>query len=252
MDAARGYFMRGCRFCNRGWEVWVEYARCEMEWLAKMQKKRRGGEGEKGGPAPVKISEAVDEDGNMQFDDDDSDEEHEDGELMLPDPDAEFGGEKPKREVFGEEAVKRLEDSPALDGAIPMAVFDVARKQTFFGPPAAEAFFDVFAGFTDVSCSSKLVQHVLDCMMAAFPTHPATGSCYVRQPLIGVDYRTAGFPRALREALARLKSMLESTRDKAALAAKTLVWIETLLGFEDLDAGIRLVLEHTKGRLEEA
>lgn len=250
MDGARGYFMRGCRFCTAGVEVWVEYARCEMEWLARMEAKKGRAKNTAGAPAPVKISSTVDEDGNMMFSDS-SDDEGDHDDVMMPDPDAQFRREKPK-EVFSEEAVQKLENNPALDGAIPMAVFDIARKQTFFGASAAEAFFDVFASFPKLSCQPKLVQHVLDTMTAEYPAHPATCSCYVRQPLIGIEYNTVEFPKALRETLARLRSMLESTKDKSALAARTLAWIDPLLGFEDLDAGIRTVLEHAKRKLEDA
>lgn len=249
MDGARGYFMRGCRFCTAGVEVWAEYARCEMEWLARMEAKKGRGKNMAGAPAPVRIASNVDADGNMMFDES-SDEEGDDDDVLMPDPDAEFRQEKPK-EVFNKETVQKLENSPALDGAIPKAVFDIARKQAFFGAPAAEAFFNVFASFPKVACQPKLVQHVLDTMMAEYPTHPATCSCFVRQPLIGVDHNTPEFPKALREALARLRSMLEKTQDKSGLAAKTLAWIDPLLAFEDLDAGIRTVLEHTKRKLEE-
>jgi U3 small nucleolar RNA-associated protein 6 len=252
MDGARGYFMRGCRFCTSGVEVWAEYARCEMEWLARTEaKKGRGGKNMAGAPAPVKISSNVDEDGNMMFDDSSDDEAGDDDGVLMPDPDAEFRKAEQPKEVFSAEATQKLENSPALDGAIPKAVFDIARKQAFFGAPAAEAFFDVFASFPKVSCQPKLVQHVLDVMMAEYPTHPATCSCYVRQPLIGVEYNTAEFPKALREALARLRSMSESTKDKSALRTKTSAWIDPLLAFDDLDAGIRTVLEHTKRKLEE-
>ncbi|KAB5536235.1 U3 small nucleolar RNA-associated protein 6-domain-containing protein [Coniochaeta sp. 2T2.1] len=249
MDGARGYFMRGCRFCTAGVEVWAEYARCEMEWLARLEaKKAKGGKSAAGAPAQVKISNTVDEDGNMLFDEDSEDELDED-DIMVPDADAQFRKEKPK-EVFDAEVVQKLESSPAMDGAIPMAVFDIARKQAFFGAPAAEAFFNVFAAFPKVPCHGKLVQHVLDIMTAEYPTHPATCSCYVRQALVGVEYNTPEFPKALREALARLRSMLESTKDRAALGQKTLAWIEPLLALEDLDTGIRTVLEHTKRKLE--
>ncbi|EGY19618.1 U3 snoRNP protein [Verticillium dahliae VdLs.17] len=47
MGTARGYFMRGCRFCTVDGGLWVEYARCEMEWLAKMERNRK--DSKKGG-----------------------------------------------------------------------------------------------------------------------------------------------------------------------------------------------------------
>lgn len=248
MDGARGYFMRGCRFCTGGVEVWAEYARCEMEWLAKLEARKAKGNKPAAGPQPARISEAADDDGVIEFDED-SEEEREDGELMLPDPDAQV---RDKRKVFSDEAIQKLESSnnPALDGAIPRAIFDVARKQAFFNAALAEGFFNVFATFTHVGCQARVIQHVLDAMNEAYPYHPATCSCYIRQPLVGVDYHTADFPKALREALARMKSSLEITKDKKALASRTLAWVDALLAKDDLDTGIKTVLKHTKRRLE--
>jgi U3 small nucleolar RNA-associated protein 6 len=131
-----------------------------------------------------------------------------------------------------------------------MAIFDIAKKQPFFGPAAAETFFDVFAGFGNVPSQERIVQHVLSAMEESFPNHACTCSCQIRQPLIGVDVLTAAFPKALRESLARLKGGMERTQDKKALAGKMVVWIDTVLETEGLDAAIKTVLEHTKRSLE--
>lgn len=250
MDGARGYFMRGCRFCTSGVEVWAEYARVEMEWIGKLEARKAKSNKPAAGPQPAKITAAVDEEGVIEFEDDSGDE-REDGELMLPDPDAMVKRDN-KKKVFNDEAIRKLEskNNPALDGAIPKAIFDIARKQPFFNAPSAEGFFNVFATFTHVGCQAKVVQHVLDSMQELYMNHPATRSCYIRQPLIGVDYHTAEFPKALREALARLRTSLETTKDRKALVARTLTWFEALLALEDLDASIRTVLEATKRKLE--
>ena len=84
-----------------------------------------------------------------------------------------------------------------------------------------------------------------------FPKSPATCSCVVRQPLIGVAVNTAEFPKALRESLARLKVAMGETTDKKALAKKLVAWIETMLAVEGLDEAIQTVLAHTKKSLEE-
>lgn len=253
MERARAHFLRGCRFCTAEPTLWVEYARCEMEWLARIEAKKAGKGVRKGVNAmeAVKATEAVQEGDVMMFDDSDSDDSGDEDGLMLPDPDAQGQeGKTAKPQVFDEETTKKMEQSPALSGAIPMAIFDIAKKQPFYGPVAAEAFFDTFAVFTNVSSQPKIVQHVLTAMEEAFPNHPCTCSCRVRQPLIGVDAQTAAFPKALRESLARLKSGMERTEDKKALADKTVVWINGILETEGLDVAIKTVLEHTKQSLQ--
>lgn len=255
MERARAHFLRGCRFCTASGELWLEYARCEMEWLVRMGRKK-GGEGVRSGVRPmeaIKATEAVQEGDVIRFDEEGEDESEEEGELMLPDPDAQgLGANKPRPKVFDEEATRKMEQSPALSGAIPMAIFGIAKKQPFFGPAAAEAFFDVFAGFSGVESQGRIVQHVLDAMEELYPNHPCTCSCKIRQPLIGVDVLTAAFPKALRESLARLRDGMERTDDKKALAGKMVAWADAFLKTEGLDAAIKTVLEHTKRSLEEA
>jgi U3 small nucleolar RNA-associated protein 6 len=252
MERARAHFLRGCRFCNREPTLWVEYARCEMEWLARVEAKKNGKGVRKGvdALAAIKATEAEQEGDVIEFDDEDDESGDDDG-LMLPDPDAAEGaGRKKKPNVFDEEETKKLEQSPALNGAIPMAIFDIARKQPFFGAAAADKFFDVFAGFDNVSSRDNILQHVLSAMEELFPNDPCTWSCKIRQPLIGVDMQTPAFPKALRESLARLKGALEMTHDKKLLAAKLVPWVDSILAQESLDEAIRTVLEHAKRSLE--
>lgn len=260
MERARGLFMRGCRFCNSSADLWVEYARVEMEWLAKMEKKHKGpdpvaGGDDKKGHEGSLAAHAVQDGDVIMFDNDSGDDEFGDGgagDVILPDP---LDGEQNKkakdaRKVFEEEAVKKLANSPALEGAIPKAIFDVACKQPLWSAPAGEAFFNMFAEFTTVSTQGATIQHVLNAMTEAFPTHPATCSCHIRQPLIGVYVAKVEFPRALREVLARIQTQMGTTDNKSELAAKTAAWITALLARKGLDKGLRQVLEHTRSKLE--
>lgn len=252
MEGSRGFFMRGCRFCNSTPELWVEYARVEMEWLERQEKKKGGKE--KGHEAS-NATHAVDEGDVMMFDDDDDDDEFgngADGDVIIPDPlaDEENKRAKEARKALEGDALKKLEKSPAMEGAIPKAIFDVAQKQPFWNAATGEVFFDMFAIFTSVSAQETIIQHVLNAMVEAYPIHPSTCSCLIRQPLIGVDVTTAAFPRALREVLARIKTQTEKTEDKDKLAAKTTAWINHVLANKELDTGVRTVLEHTKRKLE--
>ncbi|KAL0465309.1 U3 small nucleolar RNA-associated protein 6 domain-containing protein [Neurospora intermedia] len=251
MERARAYFLRGCRFCTGEVSLWVEYARCEMEWLARIEAKKSG-KGVRRGVNPIEAIKATEgteiEGDHIALDDSDEDDEVDGDELILPDPDA---GEKKKKPIFDAEATRKLEQSPALSGAIPMAIFDIAKKQPFYAAAACEAFFDMFATFGHVSCQSKITQHVLSAMEESFPKSACTASCFIRQPLIGVDINTPEFPNALRESLARLrKAYAEQTEDKKALAGKIVDWASKILEIESLDPAIKTVLEATKKGLE--
>jgi U3 small nucleolar RNA-associated protein 6 len=250
MSGARGWFMRGCRFAN-GVGVWVEYARYEMEWLARVE--RRKGRGNKKALLE-EMGGKKEDDGEIRFEDEDMDDDdrNENGELVLADLDRD--STVPKRDaVFDEEAVKKLEKSPALEGAIPIAVYDISLKERWANAATSEAFFEMFAGFTHVASQPKILQHVLDSMSEQYPTDAATFSCLVRQPLVGVDAHTAEYPKALRESMARLRRYMKEGRGSSAgLARRTITWIDPVLADDNLDEGLRMVLDHLKAELDAA
>ncbi|KAK8038240.1 U3 small nucleolar RNA-associated protein 6 [Apiospora phragmitis] len=236
MSAARNFFMRGARFCTKDSMVWIEYARCEMQWLEKMEARKN----KKGGVSRAIAEQAENDDDQIHFDEDSEDDADENGHLTVPNPDGQA------KKVFDNSTAEKLEEkNPALDGAIPMAIFDVAKKQPFFNAAAGEQFFDVFGEFPAVSSQPKIAQHVLDTMSELYPHSPAACNCFIRQPVLGVSIDSAAYPQALREALSRLKSSLTSTSDKIQLARKTLAWMEPVLASESLDSGLRTVLEYT-------
>ena len=236
MAAARGFFMRGCRFCTKNPGLWIEYAKCEMEWLEKVDKR-------KGKPGKDALRpDKVEEDDEMRIDDSDEDDS-EDGGNGLPEP------SRAQAKVIDTQASEQLKSNPAMDGAIPIAIFDISRKQSFFKPEVAEAFFVMLAAFREVSVQPKVSQHVLDTLDEQFANHPSTCNCHVRQPILGLSPYTAEFPQNLRVVLGRLTERLESTSDRPELERKTVAWIDEYLALDDLDEGIRAVLEHTKSKV---
>ena len=238
MAAARGFFMRGCRFCTQDGTLWIEYARCEMEWLKKVDQRKS-----KPGADPLRPDRPEGDDEIRIHDSDEEEDGDEEGDTLLPEP------SKDEAKVIDKKAANQLQNNPAMDGAIPMAIFDIARKQRFFNADSAEQFFVMFASFKDVSVQPKISRHVLDAMDQVYPNHPATCNVHIRQPILGVSPKTADFPRGLREVIPRLSKYLEITTDRAELERKTARWIDEYLTVEDLDEGIRRVLEHTKGKL---
>ncbi|KAG6144831.1 hypothetical protein E4U28_001847 [Claviceps purpurea] len=239
MASARGFFMRGCRFCNKDCRLWVEYAKSEMEWLVKVDKRK-----EVKGVDALRPDRVEDDDELRIVGSDDDDEEEDVDGSSLPEP------SKVQAKVIDKRAAEQLKSNPAMDGAIPMAIFDISRKQAFFTPEVAETFFFLFTSFKTLSVEPKISQHVLDVLNEQFPEHPATCNCFIRQPILGVNPSTADFPRGLREVLVRLGEKLDTTTDKVALGKKTAAWIDGYLALGDLDEGIREVLKHIKGKLE--
>lgn len=242
MSEARSYMQRGTRFCTMSRDLWIEYAKLEMIYLLKIAMRRKILGLDIDTPTEA-VEEAEEATGGADF---------ETSADVIAIPDFKTNAIKP-RMVEGvkvdSEAEKDPMTTPALNGAIPLAIFDAARKQPFFCASAAEDFFDMFANFTQVRCTPTLLRHVLDSMVEAYPTDPCTFSCYIRQPCVGIESTSAEFPSSLGSALERLREGTEKTKDKEELARKIRAWIEPILALEDLDPGIQTVLNHTIRKL---
>ncbi|KAI9745982.1 MAG: U3 snoRNP protein [Claussenomyces sp. TS43310] len=243
MNGARSYMQRGTRFCTRSKDLWIEYARLEMIFLAKISLRRRilGLDAPMTAKSNDEVMIAQGSDGFSSSAD----------VIAVPGADtytmqaSSMDGVK----VDGE-AVDDPMTTPALNGAIPLAIFEDARNQPFYNAGVGEDFFNMFAIFTQVACQGKLLDHVLSSMVESYPSEAATCGCTIRQPLIGIDPKTADFPVALGSALERLKLSMENVNDKAQLSKKTAAWIEPILAIENIDPDIRQVLKVTKQKLE--
>lgn len=235
MAAARGFFMRGCRFCNSDCALWLEYARCEIEWLEKMERKKRN-QGNK-----ALLAKVDDEQELRLLESDDEDEQ--DGNALLPEP------SKAQAKTIDKHAAQQLSSNPAMDGAIALAIFDISQKQPFFDASAAEQFFDLFASFRSIAVQPRISQHVLETLDDKYPESASTCNCYIRQPILGLNPFTPEFPHSLRDVLARLDEKMKTTKERDELKEKTGQWIDGYLALEGLDEGIKTVLEHTKRRL---
>jgi U3 small nucleolar RNA-associated protein 6 len=242
MSGARSYMQRGTRFCTRSKDLWIEYAKLEMIFLTRIALRRK-----------ILGLDASDQA------DTDAEEEQFEGNGFETSADViaipKFKQDTLRQSMVegvgvDEEAKKDPMTTPALNGAIPLAIFDAARKQPFFCSSAAEDFFNMFATFTHVKCLAKVLQHVLGAMTELYPTDPSTCNCYIREALVGLSPAAPEFPAALGKALERLKESMEKAHDKGQLATKTRSWIESTLNVADLDPGIKVVLAHMLRKLE--
>ena len=227
---ARSCIQRGLRFCKGSRQLWCEYAKLEMMYISKIHAR-----GRILGLRRPKNDQA-------EFDDDTVDiPTTTDNETDLE-----------AFEYIDQEILEKLQGSPALSGAIPIAIFDAAMKQLSWDSALGKELFDTVASFQGVPCVAKILRHIVQRLESNTPSTPATMSCFFREPTSSDGPASAGFPTALRGSLERLKismgtlsalSNLESTaRSRSNLAREVVTWTLDLLTYDKLDQDFTKVL----------
>ncbi|POS87751.1 hypothetical protein EPUL_000517 [Erysiphe pulchra] len=242
INGAREYMIRGTRFCVNCSELWTEYAKLEMIYLSKIEIRRKILKLDK--PTSDITLKGLKSSHDSTFDD---------LKDMIPIPDAKIDTllqNMVEHDTVKTEAVKDPMTTPALNGAIPLAIYDAAQKQSFFCASIAAKFFDMFTSFTEVRCLPKILQCVCESMLRLYPTDPLTLDCYSRQPIIGKNYSSPEFPQALGISLQRISESLEKLNDKFQYSELTRIWINKILEFDDLDIGIRTVLKSVLRKID--
>ena len=233
MMTARSYMQRGLRFCKDKQELWLEYCKLEMVYLAKLAARRKIlGLDEERKPQ----GELGNEDDNM---------------IALPavtaedfEPDASKGIEE-----VNEAALNRLANAPAYTGAILLAIFEAAMKEFQGNAEVAELFFELVASFDSVQSTSKILDHILSHLRTSAPDSAELVICEARLNLLGIGAFTPEFPAALGKALARIKAGLTGLADKRkpGAAEKTVMmllpYLETAEESEtEMDEDVKTVL----------
>lgn len=233
MTEARSYMQRGLRFCKTSKILWMEYAKLEMIYIAKIAARRRilGINGKQTDqPRPT-----AEEDSDADM-------------LALPTVTAEdINPSLQHDDSVDQAALRTLDSTPALTGAIPLAIFDAAMKQFPENDILGESFFNMFAEFEDVPCLNTITQHVVDSLLTQFPTGPGALSCFVRQPVVGISTTAVAYPGALGVSLKRLKSSMPNAKPVWRLAEKVIDWLLPLVEPGEQDPGIHKVLMVTLG-----
>ncbi|TAQ87625.1 hypothetical protein B7494_g4045 [Chlorociboria aeruginascens] len=260
MNEARSYMQRGTRFCIRDPDLWVEYAKLEMIYLAKifMRRKILGLDPDLLSPGTLKGDDLEMAERELEEEEDLGFSTAQDI-IRLPDfPATALRANTLKTISVDTEARKDPINTPALNGAIPLAIFDAAKSQPFFCPAAAEQFFDMFSLFIHVPCMPRILSHVVETMKELWKDDAKTANCWIREPWIWTEIMDPEFPMRLGEGLERLKGELgrlkegnrQMGREREELVKMSRVWIERVLGAEGLDAGIETVLRFTIRKLE--
>jgi len=232
--AARTYMQRGLRFNKTSKAMYLEHAKMEMIYIAKIAARRRilGLDESK---RPAQESEHAQEDiGVISLTG---------GALRDEKLDPLDAG------LIDGDQLKRLSASPALAGAIPLAVFDAAMKQFPGDDMLAEQFFNSFANFVLVPSLSGILDHVLNGVPSVDRNSSARmQSCFCRLPLIGIAVDSAEYPAGLRTSLNRIKDASASSSERAVFLQSLKTWLEPLSREEKLSSELHTVVLSTLKR----
>lgn len=225
MTEARSYMQQGLRFCKSSEKLWLEYFKLELLYIAKIAGRRKIlGLDEHSTPETIE----------MATDDPNADA------IALPSLTAEdIDPSLRQKRAVDQERLLSLSDTPALSGAIPIAIFDNAMTQ-FKESRVGCQFFELATSFHSIPCVGKLSQHIIDFLVKLDPLDIDVENCYIRQPMIGVDAMGPDFPAALGVALDRL-TFASRDRPSLGLAAKSMDWILPYLQ-HGLDEDVQIVL----------
>lgn len=228
MTEARSFMQRGLRFNKASKQLWLEYTKLELVYIAKIITRRRllGIDGQNGPTVPV---ENKDEDGEM---------------IELPivtaedlDPELKQDGDA------GYSPLSDLENNLALNGAIPLAVFDAAVKEIPEDIEFVFSFFNLFAGFPGLHCLPKLLQHVVGHALISYPTSPLALFMDIRAPIIGLEPSNPSFPSTLSSIFEKVVTNIDKAAPRSKLFQHVTSLFLELLGVEDLDPAMVTVLK---------
>ncbi|KAJ5574143.1 RNA-processing protein HAT helix [Penicillium hispanicum] len=236
MSQARSYMQRGLRFCKSARMLWIQYAKLELIYIAKLVARQRilGLDGS------ARQSQAVE---GPSLDDTDADM------IAVPQITEEDINPGTADDDANENALQTLNATPALSGAIPVAIFDSAMKNFRNDDQFGAEFYEMVSEFEDAPCLRTILGHVVETLRAHQPASPRTQICYIKLPTAGVRITSPEFPRALGSSLTRLK---ESQPLSRLLAQEVAAWLQPIGETEDLDPSLKKVIEATVRTAERA
>lgn len=232
---ARSYMQRGLRFCKSARVLWINYAKLEMIYIAKLVARQR--------------ILGLDEESQRPKHSQDGGFDPSDDMIALP----EITGEdiNPSVREDGEvdqAALQNLNATPAISGAIPLAIFDTAMKRFDSDDRFGQQFYEMVWEFQDLPCLCKILEHVVRAMRTSKPASPRTQICYIKFPTAGIQVTSPEFPRALGSSLARLKECCLDSH----LAREVVNWLQPLGETEGLDPALQKVIAATVRNAERA
>ncbi|KAJ6167023.1 RRNA processing protein Utp6 [Penicillium chermesinum] len=218
MSQARSYMQRGLRFCKNTRALWVQYAKLELIYIAKLVARQRILGLDEASERPKIAGPSLD-DNNADM-------------IALPEVTEEDINPTAEGEEGDEKALETLNATPALSGAIPLAIFDSAMRNFSNDDRLAREFYDMVSEFEHIPCLRRILNHVVETMQVHHASSPRTHICYIKTPTVGIRPTSPEFPRALGSSLNRLK---DSQPLSPSLAQEIVSWLQPIADTEDLD-----------------
>ena len=236
MTEARSYMQRGLRFCKKSKALWLNYFKLELLYVAKIAARRKilgVDAGREAASISVKAHEA-------------------DADILelpvLTEEDILLS--QVDRDDIDEVALQTLDSTPAMSGAIPMAIFDAAASQFENDQDVGKAFFEECLDADRIPCLPRILQRIVDKMLEAKPQSWQAKACSIKVPLVGVRSDSPEFPAALRTSLSRLKQDGTAVKESPRLVQDMSSWLEALLRAEELDPALSKVIVATRRRID--
>ena len=238
--AARGFLMRGVRFNEKDWDTYLEWCRIEMRWLARLSARKQ-----------ILGLDRSNDNGNIRQGEEDGRGERFDtsaDHISLPTITA---GEVESSSVEPNDAenaaLLKLDSTPAMTGAIPRQIFDSAMQKSNKKIGLAKEFFNLLTPFSpQVSCTSRILDHVMNTMREAESISPIVRSCDCRLPLVGVPVDSPIMPGALAQSVKLVKQTAGNMGGSQLDFAKQVrEWLEPLSEDKKLVTELRRVVDST-------
>ena len=228
--AARNCMQAAMRFCPKSSDLWLEYARLEVAYLAKIVGRRKVlGLDEINGRHGQRSPDTSDE--NM---------------IMLPSTTQEEASSGVNLiSAQSRETSEKIKVDPdaILKGAIPRTIFDDAMKIFNNSTYLAEQFFNLFWEYRWIEASKELAEDVCEHMQKTAPQAPETLICKSKTRLQGTSAQSHEFPSFLLCDLQEIKNFTgKSPVEKADLMSKFMLVLTGILEKGDLDPDIRTVI----------
>lgn len=225
MKSARSTIQRGLRFCKTSRTMWLEYAKLEMNYLAKIAARQHIlGLEESTAPEVEEMPR-----------------ETEHAERIDP---STAGTSELNLDTSGT-TPQSIASTPLLNGAIPIAIFDGAMTQFESDRELAMEFFGIFADadYAQVPSRLKVLRHILNVLTASDREDSRTVICSTHLKFVECVSEGNNVPREISLCLELFRLMTtRSPQCRAVVAADAVLALVRYLPEKHLDRDVRKVV----------
>jgi len=240
ISAARNLMLRSLRLNPEKRELWWEYANLECLYILKIIQRRRIL-----GLDEHRTQPQID-DGSADFEDKD--------EIVLPSITAEEleKEDNVKMDPLLTSPLTNVATNPALNGAIPLAIFNSAVDTRRDDGTLAAGFYDVFLSFlSELGFMNSLLDTVKEHLEGKFPGRGKTVLIQMRDCARGIDVTDKAFIGVVREMMkfeGKVKELLSKERKECCVGLSE--YLRKVMAVEELDENLKIALHLFQQRVD--